>query len=147
MTARVFVDTNVLAYAQDLRDAVKQQRAHEWVTSLWRQRNGRVSAQVLNELYVTLTQRFRPGMRKEEARDFVRELMTWSPVPVDAVLVERAWSLQDRFSLSFWDALIVAAAHASGCTHLLSEDLQDGQDMEGVVVVNPFAHAPAELER
>jgi predicted nucleic acid-binding protein len=59
--------------------------------------------------------------------------------------VERAWFLQDRCQLSFWDSLIVAAAQVGQCKHLLTEDLEHGQDLDGMRVVNPFKVEPGEL--
>jgi len=72
----------------------------------------------------------------------VRDLLVWRPLPIDREVVEAAWAAQDRYSLSWWDVLIVAAAGRSGCRFLLTEDLQDGQRLDGIEVVNPFA-APA----
>ena len=65
-------------------------------------------------------------------------LAVWQPVAVDLSTLERAWFLQDRFSVSWWDALIVAAAQKCECKVLLTEDLQHGQEFGGVQVVNPF---------
>jgi predicted nucleic acid-binding protein len=142
MTA-VFVDTNVLIYAIDRADEKKHQRARQWSAELWRTRQGRVSYQVLQEFYVTVARK-RPAAR-EEARATVRDLLAWRPVSVDGDLLDRGWALQDRYQLCFWDALIVAAAQAATCSHLLSEDLQAGQDFGGVVVVNPFMRGPGPL--
>jgi predicted nucleic acid-binding protein len=113
-----------------------------WLERLWRNQSGRVSVQVLSEYYVTVTHKLDPGMPTEAARRDVRNLMAWDPLPVGARLIERAWGLQDRFSLSYWDALIVGAAQITDCGLLLSEDLQDGHRIDGVTVVNPFQHAP-----
>jgi predicted nucleic acid-binding protein len=66
-------------------------------------------------------------------------------VVVDAALIERGWKLQDKCRLSFWDSLIVAAANTASCGFLLTEDLQDGQKLDGVEVVNPFLRGPASL--
>jgi predicted nucleic acid-binding protein len=66
-------------------------------------------------------------------------------VVVDAALLEQGWRIQDRYRLSFWDALIVAAARAASCRYLLTEDLQADQDLDGVVVVNPFLRDPGTL--
>jgi predicted nucleic acid-binding protein len=142
MTA-VFVDTNVLIYAIDRADEKKHQRARQWSAELWRTRQGRVSYQVLQEFYVTVARK-RPAAR-DEARATVRDLLAWRPVSVDGDLLDRGWALQDRYQLCFWDALIVAAAQAATCSHLLSEDLQAGQDFGGVVVVNPFMRGPGPL--
>ena len=147
MTGPVFVDTNVIVYARDSRDAAKQQRAHDWLDFLWETKRGRLSRQVLQEYYVTVTQKLKPGMTVEEARVDVRALFHWlAPIDPEA-LVESAWTLQDRFSLSFWDALVVGAAQCLGCTHLISEDLQSGQGLGGIRVVNPFLALPSELPR
>ena len=139
MTGPVFVDTNVLVYRSDASVPVKQARADAWYGFLWRSRAGRLSFQVLQELYSTLTRKMRPGFDGREAREIVRELMAWKPIPVDRTVLERAWSLEDRYSLSWWDALIVAAAQTAECDVLLTEDLQHGQVFGTIRVVSPFA--------
>jgi predicted nucleic acid-binding protein len=68
----------------------------------------------------------------------VRSLIEWQPVPADAAVMEGAWFLQDRYGLSWWDALIVSAAQSSGCRYLLTEDLQENQLLGDVEVINPF---------
>lgn len=140
----VFVDTNVLVYARDGSEPAKQPQATAWLQFLWETREGRTSQQVLHEYYVTVTQKLSPGLTAGEARDEIRDLLAWRPVVLDAALLERAWFDQDQYTISFWDALVVAAARAAGCDRLLTEDLQDGQDLGGVVVVDPFLHAPEE---
>jgi predicted nucleic acid-binding protein len=143
MTAPVFVDTNVLIYALDEADPKKHAAARLWRTELWKGRRGRISYQVLQEFYVKVTQKW-PGAR-EQARAEVRDLLAWQPVSADAALLERAWKIQDRYRLSFWDALIVAAAKAGSCRYLLTEDLQADQEINGVIVINPFRRDPAAL--
>ena len=140
MTVNIFVDTNVLVYARDSSEPEKQPLAAEWLAHLWRSQTGRLSIQILNEYYVTVTQKLGPGMSKEEAREDVRNLMLWRPVPLSTTVVERAWRIQYQHGTSFWEALIVAAAQVARCSCLLSEDLQDGQDLDGVQVVDPFRH-------
>jgi predicted nucleic acid-binding protein len=66
---------------------------------------------------------------------------------VDAAILERGWKIQDRYHLSFWDSLIVAAAKSAGCRYLLTEDLQANQDLDGVMVVSPFLSNPASVSR
>jgi predicted nucleic acid-binding protein len=66
-------------------------------------------------------------------------------VPVDPRTIEGAWLLQDRYSLAWWDALIVSAAQIAGCRQLLTEDLSHGQDLDGVRVVDPFRVEPGEI--
>jgi predicted nucleic acid-binding protein len=145
MTARVFVDTNVIVYARDRTDEEKHRRALEWLAVLWDERAGRLSWQVLQEYYVTATRKLRPPRDTTDAREDVASLVTWQPIPVDVSVMDGAWAVEDRFGLSWWDALIVAAAQAGGCTHLLTEDLQDGQSFGDVLVVNPFVNAPDEV--
>lgn len=138
--AFVFVDSNVLLYAVDDGNPEKQRVARTWRAELWKSRRGRVSFQVLGEFYVNAVRK-QPAAR-EEARADVRDLMAWNPVVTDAALLERGWKLQDRYRLSYWDALIVAAAKASSCRYLLTENLQAGQQLDGIEVVNPFLRSP-----
>lgn len=142
----IFVDTSLLVYWRDSSDAAKQRQAQHWLGTLWRAREGRISVQVLNEYYVTVTRKLRPGLDPATARSDVLRFSSWRPVLPDMPLVERAWQAEDRHGLSFWDALIVAAAQRSGCTHLLSEDLSNRQNYDGVEVVDPFTTAPERLQ-
>ncbi len=138
----VFVDTNVLVYLQDNRDPLKQRQARAWIDHLWSSRDGRVNAQVLNEYYVTVTGRLRPGLTRAEARADIEWLTAWNPLPIDADLIIHALDIGYAASLSHWDALIVAGAHRAGCELLLTEDLNDGQQIGTVTVINPFTHDP-----
>jgi predicted nucleic acid-binding protein len=142
----VFVDTNVLVYARDTADPAKQAQASEWIAYLWERGEGRLSLQVLQEYYVTTTRKLSPGLEPEDARADVLDLAAWSPAVADTQMIAAAWSIEDRFGLSFWDALIVAAAHVARCEALLTEDLQHGMDLEGVRIVDPFRTGPDELE-
>jgi predicted nucleic acid-binding protein len=143
MSARVFVDTNVFIYALDTADPKKQQAGRSWRDGLWKRRMGRISFQVLQEFYAKVSQKWPNARHKVRAE--VRDLMAWRPVVVDVLILERGWKLQDRYQLSFWDALIVAAAKSAECGYLLTEDLQAGQELDGVRVVNPFLSEPATL--
>jgi predicted nucleic acid-binding protein len=145
MNDLVFVDSNVLLYRWDAVERRKQPAALRWLEALWESRTGRLSDQVLNEFYVVATRKLEPAMPRQTARDEVRAYQTWRVFQAGAEATARAWEVEDRYGLSFWDALIVAAAQLSGCRHLLSEDLQDGQDLGGVQVCNPFARAPSDL--
>jgi predicted nucleic acid-binding protein len=142
MSGKVFVDTNVLVYHRDASETVKQPRATAWLDHLWRSGTGRLSVQVLTEYYVTVTRKLAPGIAKDEARADVADYLAWRPAPTTPELLEQAFDLESRFGLSWWDALIVAAARSLGCTTLLSEDMQDGMDFFGLVVADPFAHEP-----
>ena len=140
MTERVFVDTNVLVYGRDASEKEKQPKAREWIDHLWRTRSGRLSIQVLHEFYVTITEKLNAKIAKSTAREDIRNLMAWHPVLLDGKLLESAWNVQDKHKVSWWDSLIVAAAHAAHCHYLLSEDFQDGRMYDNLQVVNPFLH-------
>ena len=137
-----FVDTNVLVYARDTSELDKQPLAAAWMEHLWRTRSARTSVQVLNEYYVTVTRKLSPGLDQATARNDIRDLGAWQPTVVDHATIATAWDLEDRYSLSWWDSLIVASAVELGCDRLLTEDLQDGQEFDRLVVTNPFLHAP-----
>ena len=107
MSGPVFVDTNVFVYQSDASDSEKQARADDWCATLWRSRSGRVSVQVLLELYATLTRMLKAGIDPPEAREIVGEISAWRPIPVDLNVIRRAWSLEQRYSLPWWDSLIV----------------------------------------
>jgi predicted nucleic acid-binding protein len=141
----IFVDTNVLVYARDTADPSKHARASEWVAGLWERADGRLSVQVLQEYYVITTRKLRPGLAPEEARADVLDLAAWSPVVTDVQMIASAWTVEERFGLSFWDALIVAAAQVARCDVLLTEDLQHGMDLDGVHVTDPFRTSPGDL--
>jgi predicted nucleic acid-binding protein len=99
---------------------------------------------VLNEFYVVVTRKLQPGLDPDTARKNVRELLAWQPQAVDGDVIAGAWAVQDAFAISFWDALVVSAAHACGCRYLLTEDLQHGQDLGGLTVLSPFLAEPAD---
>ncbi len=143
MTANVFVDTNVLLYAFDQADPKKQTAARVWRSELWINKRSRTSVQVLQEFSANIIRKW-PSAR-EQARSEIRNLLAWHPLAMDAELLTRGWQLQDRYQLSFWDSLIVAAAKSSACKFLLTEDLQTGQDFDGVMVINPFLNHPDSL--
>ena len=145
MTGAVFVDTNVLVYVRDEAQGKKQRRAAEWMATLWDTRRGRLSVQVLQEYYTLATRKLKHPRPVVEVREDVLCFAAWKPVQIDLSLIERAWDLQDRFDLSWWDSLIAAAAVEARCSILLSEDFQEGQILDGLTIMNPFLHEPAEL--
>jgi predicted nucleic acid-binding protein len=145
MNALVFVDTNVLLYRHDGSKPEKQKAAETWLTHLWQTRSGRLSTQVLQEFYLNATQKLKPGLDREIARQEVMDLTVWHPIPVDFQVIAEAWDLQDRYQLSFWDSLIAAASRLAGCRFLLTEDLQHDQDLNGVRVLSPFIARPSSI--
>jgi predicted nucleic acid-binding protein len=145
MTA-VFVDTNVLIYSEDGRVPDKQAQALAWLRVLWQRRAGRLSNQVLNEFYTNVTRKINPPMQAGDARAEVRRYQRWQPWAIDHPTVETAWSVESRFGFSYWDALIVASAQTLGCRYLLSEDMQHGQVVDSVQILNPFLVGPEILD-
>ncbi|MGE9267889.1 MAG: PIN domain-containing protein [Verrucomicrobiales bacterium] len=138
MSAKVFVDTNILLYARDASEPEKQRVAAERLAELWDSRCGRLSIQVLNEYYVNVTRKLSPGLTPEEAWDDVEALSVWELLAMDCQLLQRGFGVQRRYGLSWWDALIVAAAERSGCELILSEDLSAGASYFGMIVENLF---------
>jgi predicted nucleic acid-binding protein len=133
-----FVDTNVLAYAHDRSETHKQPVAQARLEELWRERTGVLSTQVLQELYVVATRKLAMPMPRTTARRIVALYAEWPVVQVDVPLILAASDLEERHTLSFWDALVVEAARRAGATRLLTEDLQAGRRIAGVRVENPF---------
>lgn len=138
MTAKSFVDTNILLYARDASEPEKQPLAESLLRDLWKNRTGRLSTQVLSEYYVNVTGKLDPGLSPEEAWEDIDNLRLWNPQPIDFPVLEYGYKIQLRYGLSWWDSLILAAARRMGCQRVYSEDLSDTQLYEGIEVVNPF---------
>ena len=137
MSDRIFVDTNILVYAYDLDAGAKHERAKKKVLSLWRNTEPpAISVQVLQEFYVNL---IRLGADHADARETVSDYTSWRVMPNTVSLLESGIDESERWQLSFWDGLILAAARESDASLLWSEDLSAGQDYDGVIVHNPLA--------
>ena len=136
MSVRSFIDTNILVYTDDQDTPEKQRVALDLVEQLRLQRIGVVSTQVLQEYFTAATRKLhvRPDIARRKVEIFARLDL----VQVDLDLILSAIDLHHLHAVSFWDALIVRAALANGCAVLYSEDLQMGQRINGLRVVNPF---------
>jgi predicted nucleic acid-binding protein len=134
---RVFVDTNVFAYADDASAASKRSRARKALAELIRTRSAVISTQVMQEYYVTATKKL--NLSPERARLRIEQMSRLDVVMIRPELVLGAIDLHRLNKLSFWDALVVKSASVGGCARLLSEDLSHGQLIEGVRIENPFA--------
>ena len=145
MNGLIFVDTTVLVYALDSAAGTRHSAARRWTTALWQSRRGRVSVQVLQELYFTLTRKHQPGLPPHDAQVEVRAFLPWMPIEITPSILERAWHVESRFQLSWWDALIVASAQAGGCRYLLGDRLPHGQEIDGLLVQSPYQVMPDEL--
>jgi predicted nucleic acid-binding protein len=138
-SARAFVDTNVFVYAHDFSAGDKRAAARDLITSLWEQRSGCISVQVLQELYVALTQKVTHPLGSAEAGAIISDLSSWDVCVPGAGDVLDAIALQRRVPVSFWDAMIVHCAAKTGCSILYSEDLGHEDSYDGVRMVDPFA--------
>jgi predicted nucleic acid-binding protein len=138
MSGEAFVDTNLLVYAHDRQAGTKAIRAQELLAQLWKEKRGVLSTQVLQEFCVNVRRKFQQPMTSAEVREAVLAYKSWRMVVNTANSILRALELEQRYQISFWDAMIVQAAESAGCEVLYSEDLSHGQEYGRVLVVNPF---------
>ncbi|MGB9661162.1 MAG: PIN domain-containing protein [Moorellaceae bacterium] len=133
-----FVDTNVLVYAHDTSAGEKHTRAKALLTELWSAGSGCLSVQVLQEFYVTVTQKVRKPLAPETASQIIEYLSNWRVHTPEVDDVLEAIRIHRRYGISFWDAMIIRSAEALGNKVIWSEDLNSGQCYGGLKVVNPF---------
>lgn len=133
-----FVDTNVLIYAHDRSAGLKHEQAKALLRDLWDSRRGCLSVQVLQEFYVNVTQKVTQPLTSEVASQIISELGVWRVHRPGVEDVLDAIRIQNRYQISFWDAMIVASALQLGCQIIWSEDLNPGQLYDQAVVTNPF---------
>ena len=134
-----FVDTNVLVYAFDKGSSPKKRVAQRLMDELMEQNRLRVSTQVLQELFVTLTRKVSQPCSSAKALAVLDDLTAWPFLVIDYAAIRAAAGLAGQAKLSFWDALVVVATSRTGSTVLYTEDLNDGQEIFGVRISNPFA--------
>ena len=138
MTARTFVDSNILIYAHDADAGSKQQQAAVHLNDLWTSGTGLLSTQVLQEFYVNVTRKIAKPLATSAAREVVRDYAVWVEKPIMASTVARASEIAEVWQISFWDAMILAAAEECRAERLLTEDLAAGANVAGIEIVNPF---------
>jgi len=141
---RIFVDTNVLLYAEDARDRAKRARARALIEQLVTSGDLVVSTQILQELFVAATRKL--GIAAAIARTLVEDYSKLDVVLVRPEIMLAAIDLHRVGAISFWDALVVKCASIAGCSRLLTEDLQHGQVIDGVRIENPFVPATRSAE-
>jgi predicted nucleic acid-binding protein len=139
MSVKSFVDTNVLIYAHDVDAGEKHDLARSIVRELWETQSGIISTQVLQEFYVNVTRKIPKPLRLATTRGIVNTYRVWQVETITPDTIVTASEVQERHQISFWDAMIVAAACQAGADRVLTEDLNSGQIIEGVEVENPFA--------
>ena len=134
------VDTNVLVYGEDVRDAKKQQKAIDLLAALSEAQTGAVSVQILGEFFNATTRRIKPPLSREAAANAVERLAEALPVfDLRGAMVYDALRGVTQHNLSYYDGLIWATARFYGVPFVLSEDMNSGQVIEGVRIINPFA--------
>lgn len=137
MTGSVFIDTNVLVYAEDHGAPEKRAIALKLLADHIAADDIVLSAQILSEFYVSVRRLKRP-LDATQALNALEQLAAFPVVPLTAELVVAAAAASERYHISYWDALVLETARAAGCTVVFSEDLNDGQDYGGVRIENPF---------
>lgn len=135
---KIFVDTNVLVYAHDVDAGQKHQIAQGLLVELWNNRTGVLSVQVFQEFYVTVTRKLIHPLSAKEARNIIQNYLNWHIEISDSLSVLNASRIEQNYKISFWGALIVAAASKAKVSKILTEDLKSGQVMEGILIENPF---------
>lgn len=143
MSDRVFIDTNILLYAYDLDAGLKREVAANIIRRVWANGSGTLSTQVLQEFYVNVTMKIAKPISRAEARAIIGRYLVWKVEINTLESILRASEIQERYRLSFWDALIIAAAAKVGAGILYTEDLNSSQMIEGIQVINPFLAPPS----
>ena len=138
MATRTFFDTNVLVSLFDADSPDKQSRARDALRQALERGFVVISTQVLQEFFVTVTRKLLRPLPAGEAEAALRRLMELSVIQIDPDLILAAALTSRRDRISFWDALVLAAASAAGCDEVLSEDLQHGRSFGGVRITNPL---------
>lgn len=139
MSGKYFIDTNVFVYSFDDRQSEKKERSRELIQEGLKTGLGIISTQVMQEFLNVATQKFSVPLSLEHSKVYIRQVMNpLCQVYPDLALYERCLELKAETKYSFYDSLILAAALRGECDVLYSEDLQDGQVVRGVEIVNPY---------
>jgi len=140
MSAESFLDTNLFIYQLDARDKRKSAIADAIIRDGIATGNVCISYQVIQECLNVILRKAEVPLDVSGARAYLDHVLTpLLQVLPSTHLYHRGLDIQDRYQFGFYDSMIVAAAVEAGCTRLLTEDLQDGQEIETVTATNPFA--------
>ncbi|WP_163268787.1 PIN domain-containing protein [Chelativorans alearense] len=140
--AKVFIDSTTLLYTLDRKEPKKRLKAVIWLAAL--AEGGITNLQVLNEVASVLTKK-RARFDGIDIPARIDNFTTFGKRPLTWQEVLHARGLHERYGYSWWDCLLLASALELGCAHFLSEDLQDGQTIEGLTIIDPFAHSPERI--
>jgi predicted nucleic acid-binding protein len=137
---KFFLDTNILVYAHDHAHQEKQSISERLILSGIEANTAVLSTQVINEWFVTITQKIKTPLPVKAAREEIVLLKALEVVELSYDMILQAIDLQVSKKMSFWDALIIVAALTAECRKLYSEDMQDGQKIGELKIVNPYLH-------
>lgn len=138
MKDKVFLDTNILIYAHDIDAGKKHDVALSILKTIWEEETGIISTQVIQEFYVNVTRKIPNPITPVQARGIILNYFSWQVEPVEPHTILSASEIEEKHILSFWDSLIIATASQSEADKILTEDLNHGHTIEGVLIENPF---------
>jgi predicted nucleic acid-binding protein len=142
--AKMFMDTNILLYVHDRDGGEKSTRVLRWLHALALRQIACINMQVLNELtFVMLRKKWFSSV--DETFKAVDVFAEFGTTPLTAETAASARDIHIRYRYAWWDCLLLASAINLGCSHFLSEDLKDGQTIQGLTIVSPFAHTPEQI--
>jgi predicted nucleic acid-binding protein len=136
--AKIFFDTNILIYTVDKKDKEKFEVSRSIIKSISTDHSPVISTQVIQEFYSASTVKLK--LEKIFIKNIVHSYQNMEIVTIDPHIIDQAIDISIIFQLSFWDSLIVAAAEQAKCEYLISEDLNNGQSIRGIKIINPFIH-------
>lgn len=135
--SKIFVDTNILVYSMDKHDLQKMKKSRSMLKKLKKEMHGVISTQVLQEFYVAATKKLKAD--PITVKDIIRSFENFEIVTITPAIINDAIDCSILNMISFWDALIVSAAEYAKCSQLWTEDLNTGQVIRGVKIVNPLS--------
>jgi predicted nucleic acid-binding protein len=135
---KIFLDTNIIVYAFDFSAKKKHEIAKQILIDLWNSGRGLLSTQVLQEFYVTVTQKIPKPLDRKLAIQTIKDLLHWDVVINDGDAIIDAIEIQTKHKFTFWDAMIIQAAFKGGAELIFSENLGSSRKIQGVTLKNPF---------
>jgi len=138
MKDKVFLDTNILIYAHDMDAGVKHDAARSIVEKIWDDEAGIISTQVIQEFYVNVTRKMPKPISPVQARGIIINYFSWQVEAIEPHTILSASEIEEKYILSFWDSLIIATASQAEANKILTEDMNHGQIIEGILIENPF---------
>jgi len=138
MQDKYFIDSNILVYAHDVSEGNRHKISKDIILCGIENSNIVISTQVLSEFFVTVTKKIKRTLAIETAKKEIMLLKCVEVVEIDVDMIVKAIEALQKYSLSYWDALIISSAIRSNCAAVYSEDLNAGQVIESIKIINPF---------